>query len=190
MDEFLDEFKRLEKLCNEIYDQQHGVTMYIDEMERKSAIASGVIYDWDNDLRKLKRVRHIRNNLVHEPGYVSDHDWSDIVYMKEFCRRILDQQDPLALLRKRRERIAQERRRLREATSYRLSSPRREPEQINQTKLRSNDAKRTHRQSSRGSLRKKGKAGRILIKSFLIGLAALLIRLLWFFAKVLSETVQ
>ncbi|MBR5995119.1 MAG: hypothetical protein IK026_00840 [Eubacteriaceae bacterium] len=189
MDEFLDEFKRLEKLCNEIYDQQHGVTLYIDEMEQRSSVASKVIYDWDNDLRKLKRVRHIRNNLVHEPGYLGDYDWSDIAFMKEFCHRILDQQDPLVSLRRLTQRIAQNRRRSCWEATHQSSSLPRQHEQTKQTKPSSNDAKRTQRPSSHGS-RWKGNSGRILIKTFLIGLAALLIRLLWFFAKLISETPQ
>ena len=35
MKEFIYEFKHLEKICNEIYSEQHGVTLYINEMEQK-----------------------------------------------------------------------------------------------------------------------------------------------------------
>lgn len=100
MKEFIDEFKHLEKICNEIYSEQHGVTQYINEMEQKSGYASRKIPDWDNDLAYLKRVRHIRNNLVHESDESVDYNSSDIEFIKVFYHKIITQQDPLALLRK------------------------------------------------------------------------------------------
>ena len=100
MKEFIDEFKHLEKICNEIYSEQHGVTQYINEMEQKSGSASRKIPDWDNDLACLKRVRHIRNNLVHESDETVDYNSFDIEFIKAFYHKIITQQDPLALLRK------------------------------------------------------------------------------------------
>ena len=100
MKEFIDEFKHLEKICNEIYSEQHGVTHYINDMELKSGYASRIVPDWDKDIGYLKRVRHIRNNLVHESDEVVDYDSSDIEFMKIFYQKIITQQDPLALLRK------------------------------------------------------------------------------------------
>lgn len=100
MKEFIDEFKHLEKICNEIYSEQHGVTQYINEMEQKSGYASRKIPDWDKDLDNLKHVRHIRNNLVHESDDTIDYDLSDIEFIKAFYQKIISQQDPLALLRK------------------------------------------------------------------------------------------
>lgn len=191
MKEFINEFKHLEKLCNEVYAQQHGVTQYIDEMTQKSRIASGVIYGWDSDLAKLKRVRHIRNNLVHESNYDIDYDNSDIAFIRDFYNRILNQQDPLALLRRQTERIAQTKHRPRGATAaYQSSSPRIQPEQIAQIKNRSHEVSTTHQSPSNGRHRKKGNAGKFFIKCLLIGLAAILIRLLWFFVKLISEAAQ
>ncbi len=100
MKEFIDEFKHLEKICNEIYSEQHGVTLYINEMEQKSGYASRKIPDWDKDLANLKRVRHIRNTLVHESDNTMDYDLSDIEFIKAFYNKIINQQDPIALLRK------------------------------------------------------------------------------------------
>ncbi|MBQ9388181.1 MAG: hypothetical protein IJU01_05940 [Lachnospiraceae bacterium] len=100
MKEFLDEFKHLEKLCNDIYSGQHGVTQYIDEMKQKSGYASGKIRGWDNDLASLIRVRHIRNKLVHETYCDIDYNQTDIIFLRDFYNRILNQQDPLSLLRK------------------------------------------------------------------------------------------
>ena len=74
-------------------------------MEQKSLFSTRGIVGWDNDLEKLKRVRHIRNNLVHEPDCNIDYDESDIVFIRDFYNRILNQQDPLAMLRKQTEQI-------------------------------------------------------------------------------------
>lgn len=120
--DFIDEFKHLEKLCNEIYGDHHGVTLYINNMEEKSWVYTRKIWQWQSDLENLKRVRHIRNNLVHESGYDIDYGESDIQFMRDFCERIMNRRDPLALLyeeERRRERelaekIANEKRLIRE----------------------------------------------------------------------------
>ena len=96
MKEFIDEFKHLVKICNEIYSEQHGVTQYINEMEQKSGYASRKIPDWDKDLTNLKRVRHIRNNLVHESDETVDYNSYDIEFIKRFYHKIITQQDPLS----------------------------------------------------------------------------------------------
>ena len=83
MNDFLDEYKHLEKLCNEIYDQQHGITLYIEEMEQTPRYSCVNISGWTRDLENLKRVRHIRNAMVHDTSY-STSDY---------------QEDPLSLLR-------------------------------------------------------------------------------------------
>ncbi len=105
MKEFIDEFKHLEKICNEIYGDQHGVTLYINEMESKSFMSTRGIEDWDSNLKYLTRVRHIRNNLVHESDYDIDYTEDDIAFMRDFYDRILNQEDPLSLLRKQMDQI-------------------------------------------------------------------------------------
>ena len=64
MNELVNEFKHLEKICNEIYSEQHGVTLYINEMEQESGYYTGTIIGWDRDLANLKHVRHIRNRVT------------------------------------------------------------------------------------------------------------------------------
>jgi hypothetical protein len=63
------------------------------------------IEDWDSDLKYLTRVRHIRNNLVHESDYDIDYTEDDIAFMRDFYDRILNQEDPLSLLRKQMDQI-------------------------------------------------------------------------------------
>ena len=100
MKEFLNEFKSLEKLCNEIYGETSGVTKYINDMAGTPAFIAGRIPGWENDLANLKKVRHIRNQIAHEANYSDDdYEQEDVEFIRRFHQRILDCQDPLALRR-------------------------------------------------------------------------------------------
>lgn len=93
-------FKRLDALCGQIYGK-NGVTQYIHDMENAGFRARYLVDGWNHDLDMLKRVRHIRNLLAHEP-YLPD-TWQsterDVLWIEEFHQRILDRTDPLARLR-------------------------------------------------------------------------------------------
>ena len=104
MKEFLDAFKHLEKICNEIYGGQSGVTQYINEMERTPLYMAQKVFGWNLDFQGLKRVRHIRNNMVHgNSDYEEDYTFEDVQFMKGFYDRIMKSEDPLALLRQKNE---------------------------------------------------------------------------------------
>lgn len=98
---FIDSYKRLEKICGEIMGNERRVSAYIDEMAR---IPNGSYYvkEWDEDLKKLKRYRWIRNKIVHDPGCSEENmcDATDTVWIDHFYSRIINQSDPLALYRK------------------------------------------------------------------------------------------
>lgn len=98
---FFEKFKDLEKVCNEIYGKNGGVTEYISEMERTSPYDSERIPGWSADLKELKRVRHIRNNMAHKGSFDSaDCTEDDVEFLKSFRDRIFKAKDPLALKRK------------------------------------------------------------------------------------------
>ena len=63
---FIDEYKRLEKLCGQALGEDGRVTAYIDAMR---AIPDGERYvsTWQEDLKRLKHYRWMRNRIVHEP---------------------------------------------------------------------------------------------------------------------------
>ena len=65
---FIDSYKRLEKLCGEIMDDDRRVTAYIEEMENTSN-GHRYVSSWYEDLTNLKNYRHIRNLIAHEPNY-------------------------------------------------------------------------------------------------------------------------
>lgn len=98
---FLDSYKRLEKLCNEIYGSNYGISAYIDDME-KLTFAQRYVVDWNKDLEQLKHYRWVRNQIAHDPNCTKenmckqgDTQWIDI-----FHNRIMTQTDPLAMYRK------------------------------------------------------------------------------------------
>lgn len=104
--EFFDEFKTLDNLCRDIYgetaDKKLGVTLYLEDMERQSYRGSIRVSGWTADYNKLKSARNIRNDLAHSRNSFSNDICStdDIAFIRAFRLRILNQTDPIALLRK------------------------------------------------------------------------------------------
>ena len=60
---FMNSYKHLEKLCGEIMRDERRVSAYIDEMTC-TPFGPSLVAGWNNDLKKLKHYRHIRNLLV------------------------------------------------------------------------------------------------------------------------------
>lgn len=99
--EFMDAYKELEKLCSEIYQENHGVSSYIDDMKEKSD-GDNFILGWRNDLKQLKHYRWVRNKIVHEPGCTQENMClpEDELWIRNFCSRIRKGDDPLARYRR------------------------------------------------------------------------------------------
>lgn len=97
---FFEEYKQLEKLCTELYGEQHGVSHYIDDMKYPSGSNYRHIPNWNADLQQLIRLRHIRNRLAHTEGAFDESmcTQKDIEWCQDFYKRILDQSDPLTML--------------------------------------------------------------------------------------------
>lgn len=87
---FTDSYKRLEKLCSEIYGDNHGLSIYIDEMISKP---NGAYYvsGWNEDLKQLKHYRWVRNKISHEPGCTEENmcKSSDTQWLENFRLRIM-----------------------------------------------------------------------------------------------------
>ena len=84
---FIDSYKKLEKLCNEMYGDKHGVSLYIDEMIN-TPVGSCYVKSW--------------NQIVHEPGCTETNmcNRDDIQWINNFYTRMMSTSDPLALYRK------------------------------------------------------------------------------------------
>ena len=98
---FIDSYKRLEKLCSEIYNDNHGVSSYIDEMIN-TPVGARYVPGWDDDLKQLKHYRWVRNQIVHDPGCTEENmcEHGDAHWLDNFRSRIMSANDPLALYRK------------------------------------------------------------------------------------------
>ena len=98
---FMNSYKQLEKLCNEMYADKNGVSVYIDEMEGKPRGAYSVS-GWENDLKQLKHYRWVRNKISHEPNCSEENmcERGDELWLDNFYKRIMNGNDPLALYRK------------------------------------------------------------------------------------------
>ncbi len=98
---FIDSYKRLEKICSEMYGDNHGLSIYIEEM---ISYSNGYYHVsvWNEDLRHLKHYRWIRNQIVHEPDCTEENMCNsyDIQWLDDFYSRIISGNDPLALYRK------------------------------------------------------------------------------------------
>lgn len=98
---FFDEFKRLEKLCNDIFGVTNGVTCYINSMKATQVRDHYGITDWDADLTRLISLRHKRNLLSHEASFEEQLcTQEDIDWLCDFYDRIINRDDPLALTAK------------------------------------------------------------------------------------------
>lgn len=64
--DFLDEYIHLEKLCNDIYRTNHGISKYIEDLESASYATIRKIPSWESTYKKLKELRWKRNKYVHE----------------------------------------------------------------------------------------------------------------------------
>ena len=98
---FINSYKQLEKLCNEIYGDNHGISSYIDDMSKLTS-ASYYVSSWDDDLKQLKHYRWMRNQIVHEPNCTEENlcEYEDAKWLENFHSRIMSGTDPLALYRK------------------------------------------------------------------------------------------
>lgn len=98
---FIDSYKRLEKLCGEVMNDERKISAYIEEMQSKPN-GSSKVPGWDTDLKKLKHYRWVRNKIAHEPDCTEKNmcEPADEQWLDEFYSRIINQKDPLALYQK------------------------------------------------------------------------------------------
>ena len=98
---FIDSYKRLEKLCSEIYNNNRGVSCYIDEMIN-TPVGARYVPGWNEDLKRLKHYRWVRNQIAHEPECNEGNmcEPGDAEWLNNFHSRIMAVNDPLAQYRK------------------------------------------------------------------------------------------
>ena len=98
---FIESYKRLERLCGDLLNDDRRISAYIDEMislPRGACLVRG----WDDDLKRLKHYRWVRNQIAHELDCSEENmcEPSDVVWIEVFYSRIMNQTDPLAMYRR------------------------------------------------------------------------------------------
>ena len=93
---FMDKFKALEKICNDMFDCQSGVTEYINQLKARSdcIMENG---RWHDFYVQLRDCRDARNALVHPDDYVYIGE-TDIEFLDKLYQDILNRRDPLCKL--------------------------------------------------------------------------------------------
>ena len=97
---FMEAYKRLDRLCADVMKNGRGISAYIEEMSRIPG-AVWRVPGWENDLKKLKNYRWIRNQIAHETdcderNMCSDEDER---WLEDFHQRIMKGTDPLTQYR-------------------------------------------------------------------------------------------
>ena len=116
---FMDLYKVVDCFIRDAYGSQQGVTEYLRLMEQNAFEGNRFVPTWKNDYDMLVRLRKIRNQFSHEVGFdvgiceVSDYHW-----LEDFKDRLFSASDPLAVLRK-----AKEKERYRQAQLRKQQSP-------------------------------------------------------------------
>lgn len=93
---FMQSYKRLDNLCRDMNGV--GVTGYLQDMD-SAPKGRARVPGWDDDRRQLKYYRHLRNRIAHENDACEEDLCSpaDAAWLEDFCRRILERTDPLAM---------------------------------------------------------------------------------------------
>lgn len=104
---FYESFKELEQLCNNFIltdcSESHGVRDYLNQMEMIQTKNARKCKGWESDYQTLKRYNYKRNQLSHNVDVSFYDDYftnEDIIWIENFKNRILNQTDPLSLVKK------------------------------------------------------------------------------------------
>ncbi len=100
---FFDEYKKLDKLCSEMYGKNSGgITCYLNDMMAVPFMQRNRIPEWNQTYDRLRELRHIRNQMAHGEGSFEDYPCSeeDVLWLFEFRSKIMHISDPLAVYRR------------------------------------------------------------------------------------------
>ena len=98
--DFFEAYKRLDKLCSEMYSCQNGVSAYIDQMKSEAFQGQYRVSSWNTDYKMLMQIRRVRNQIAHDSGSFQISEPDDLDFAQDFRSRIFSGNDPLTLLRK------------------------------------------------------------------------------------------
>ncbi len=103
--DFLEEYKSVDNICKDIFGTRDGITEYLRIMENIPWQDYKYVSTWHSDYSKLKHTRWVRNQITHENGTMDSDICSqnDFAWIKDFRWRLLNSNDPLTIIRLKKE---------------------------------------------------------------------------------------
>lgn len=97
---FYEEFTKLNQICQAIYQNEDGISNYMEEMACVSNAYGATVPNWIEDLDQLYRYHMIYNSLAQSEEAFREHlcCQADVDWVRKFTGRIMERQDPLAVL--------------------------------------------------------------------------------------------
>jgi len=102
--DFFEAYKRLDRLCSDMYSCPNGISHYIEDMESQSTYGRAAITEWDQFDKELKHLRWVRNQIAHDFAPYQICTEQDIQDVTDSYEDILHGTDPLTELRRYQER--------------------------------------------------------------------------------------
>ena len=103
--EFFTQFKSVDAICRDMFLGEHiynnkgaevfGISAYIRLMETENYSIRAVFPEWDEQYKRLKRLRWIRSQIAHNVA-TSECEESDLEDIHRFYQQIMTQTDILA----------------------------------------------------------------------------------------------
>ena len=94
---YIDEYKRVDKICSDMLGESGGITAYIEQMKRAAGSGEELPGSWSTAVKTLVHLRHIRNSIAHDTSPVSCTQ-NDLNSLKAFGRALNDGRDPISCL--------------------------------------------------------------------------------------------
>ena len=68
---YIDEYKRVDKICSDMLGDPCGITAYIELMKKAVISGEDLPGSWSTAIKTLVHLRHIRNSIAHDTSPVS-----------------------------------------------------------------------------------------------------------------------
>ncbi len=95
---FFEEYKKLDKLCSDIYNDKYGISTYIKDMEDNDYIGQKAVKSWHRVYKSLKNIRWLRSQIAHEVNTTGICTYDDIEFIQKFYNQIFASTDPISQL--------------------------------------------------------------------------------------------
>lgn len=99
--DYLELYKRVDQFIKDLYKSEEGVSEYVRQMKAYDLEGATMVTAWTDDYKTIKRLRRVRNKIVHEVD--SDFDGctdEDYDNLQDFYDCLFNIVDPLAVLDK------------------------------------------------------------------------------------------